>query len=150
MSCFLGHFTHIIDSQRRVAIPRDWRSLAADDSTVFYLLPGRDQSIQVLPKELFESVILEKTKQVSFANAAKSKALTAIGSKAARSVCDRQGRITLTPYLMEYASLTNEAVMVGSVNSICILSPPKWEQAQMSNDEMLDQIERIMEAGEIG
>jgi len=105
---YTGFHPHSIDAQRRVAIPREWRKDAGDDA-VFYLLPGRNQTIQVLPKELFEQEILDKVRKVSFANAEKSQALAMIGAKASRSSCDKQGRITMTQELMEHAVGTRAA-----------------------------------------
>ncbi|MDP7395875.1 MAG: hypothetical protein QGF67_15580 [Lentisphaeria bacterium] len=145
---YIGFHPHSIDAQRRIAIPREWRKDAGDDA-VFYLLPGRNQTIQVLPKELFEQEILDKVRKVSFANAEKSQALATIGAKASRSSCDKQGRITMTQDLMDHAGLKGEAVMVGSFTTIQIMTPERWNQNGMRTEDVLDQIERIQESGEL-
>ena len=145
---YIGFHPHSIDAQRRVAIPKEWRKGAGDDA-VFYLLPGRNQTIQVLPKELFEQAILDKVRKVSFANAEKSQALAMIGAKASRSSCDKQGRITMTQELMEHAGLKGEAIMVGAFTTIQIMTPERWNQSSMRTEDVLDQIERIQESGEL-
>lgn len=145
---YTGFHPHSIDAQRRVAIPKEWRKDAGDDA-VFYLLPGRNQTIQVLPKELFEQEILDKVRKVSFANADKSQALAMIGAKTSRSSCDKQGRITMTQELMEHAGLEGEAIMVGSFTTIQIMTPERWNQSSMDTEDVLDQIERIQESGEL-
>jgi len=145
---YTGFHPHSIDAQRRIAIPKEWRKDAGDDA-VFYLLPGRNQTIQVLPKELFEQEILDKVRKVSFANAEKSQALAMIGAKTSRSSCDKQGRITMTQELMEHAGLEGEAIMVGSFTTIQIMTPERWNQSSMDTEDVLDQIERIQESGEL-
>ena len=116
---------------------------------LFYLLPGRNQIIQVLPKELFESEILEKIKKVSFANVEKSRALARIGAKASRSTCDKQGRISLSQDLVDHAGLKDQALLIGGIATIQIMTPETWTKNNMGIDEMLDQIEKIQENGEL-
>ena len=141
--CFLGCYTHTLDSQRRVAIPKDWRNVPGVNDVLFYLIPGRHKSIQILPKELFETEILAKIKKVSFADDEKTRALGRIGSRASQSICDKQGRITLTKELMDHAGLTNQAVLIGALTTIQIMTPETWAENDMGNDEMLDQILKI-------
>ncbi len=146
---FLGCFTHSIDSQRRVAIPREWRLKKVGDDPVFYLMPGRDKSIQILPQNLFETGIMQTISRVPVTNAGKMRAIAQIGAKTSKSQCDKQGRITLTPYLMEYSGLQDQAVLIGGFSSIQVMSPESWEQAEMDNEDMLDQIEKIQESREL-
>jgi MraZ protein len=146
---YIGTHPHAIDAQRRVAIPREWRQGEKGEALVFYQLPGRHGTIQVLPESHFRQEILEKIKKVSFADAAKSRALATIGAKASRCTCDKQGRVTLTPELMEHAGLTDQAVMVGSFTTIQVMAPERWSENEMSTEDVLDQIQRIHESGEL-
>tara|TARA_Y100000294_G_C8544851_1_gene332650 strand:- start:890 stop:1111 length:222 start_codon:yes stop_codon:yes gene_type:complete len=43
---------------------------------------------------------------------------------------DKQGRIQLTPALMEYASLDKEVLIIGVVNKIEIWNPIKLDQLE--------------------
>ncbi len=143
--CFLGSFTHSIDSQRRVAIPREWRFNVADPHPTFYLLPGRNFTIQVIPKALFEDEVLGKLRKVSFADEPKTRALARIGAKASQGVCDKQGRIKLTQGLLDHAGLRQQAVLIGGITNIQIMTVENWKKSDMGNDEMLDQIQRIQD-----
>ena len=140
---FSGSYTHTIDSQRRVSIPKDWRKDDAGNDLLFYLLPGRDRTIQVLTKELFENEILAKFKKVSFADPEKSRALARIGAKASQSTCDKQGRINLTQMLLDHAGLKDQAVLIGGLTTIQIMTPETWSKNDMGTDEMLDHIQEI-------
>ena len=61
--CFLENFTHAIDSQRRFAIPSDWRR--KDGETQFVLLPAKNRVIQAIPLTTFQDEILAKAKKMS-------------------------------------------------------------------------------------
>ena len=140
--CYLGSFERPLDGQRRIAIPKDWRSHFGT-MDIFYLLPGRHKSIQVLPETLFRTTILSNANKVSFANAAKMQALARIGSQASRSVCDKQGRISLSKSLVKHAGLNSSTMLVGSITTIQIMSIENWKSYTMTTEETLDHIEAI-------
>ena len=108
----------------------------------------QDMKIEV-PPEVFETDIVDRLSKVSFADADKARALARIGSKAARGICDKQGRITLTPELMAHAGLKEQVVLVGAIRTMQIMTPEAWEESHMSADEFLDQMQDIQERGEI-
>ena len=60
--CFLENFTHTIDSQRRFAIPADWRQ--KDGDTQFVLLPAKNRVIQAIPMKTFQDEILVKARKM--------------------------------------------------------------------------------------
>ena len=144
---FLGSHTHTIDSQRRIAIPKDWRNKPGTNELLFFLLPGRNRTIQVFPKEVFDSEIVEKIKKVSFANSEKIRALARIGEKACQSNCDKQGRITLSQDLIDHAGLKDQATLIGSITSIRITTAEAWAKDAMDPEKVLDEIKKIQENG---
>lgn len=145
---FVGEFVHGIDSQRRVAIPKDWRF--KEKENVFYLMPGRHKSLQLMPYASFKKMA-DKLEKVSIADSKASIALARLGAKAKQCICDKQGRIAMNEKLLEYAeikkgeSIDNELVLVGAFNSIQIWSEENWRQQQMGDDEMLDVLQNIEE-----
>ena len=124
---FYNDFTHTIDKQRRVAMPREWRD--SKEENVFFLMPGRDNSIQALPEEIFMEDFYEKARKSSFANRQQRKALSEIGKFTHRTACDKQGRITLTPMLMDYSGLTDDAWLIGGITQIEIRKPEQTEES---------------------
>ena len=64
---FLGEFQHSIDKQRRISIPREWRSSDGAEQE-FYLMPGRGNGVQVMPRDYFMSSIFEKLKDTPSAD----------------------------------------------------------------------------------
>lgn len=140
--CFLGRHECAVDKQRRLAVPSSWRRESGADR--FYLLPGRGQSIQMIPEWSFQDLV-EKLRTVSFADAQAARALAQIGSIAQEAQCDKQGRITLNPELHGYAGLAGRALLLGSVTFVQIWSPEVWQDQQMTTDSCLDVIQRIQE-----
>ncbi len=145
---FAGEFTHSIDSQRRVAIPKDWRT--KDGLNRFYVLPGRHKTLQLMTYHSFKE-LAEKLKKVSIADPKASIALARLGARARECVCDKQGRISINESLLEYAEIKKDGkidsdlVLVGAFNNVQIWSKDNWMKQQMSDEEMLDVLQKIEE-----
>ena len=140
--CFLENFTHTIDSQRRFAIPSEWRQKDVD--TQFVLLPAKNQVIQAIPLKTFQDEILAKAKKMSLADSKAMRDLMILASRAMKCSCDKQGRIQVNQKLMEHAGLTDKAVLVGSLWLIQIVSPANWEKIESNGDDgFFDVMQRI-------
>ncbi|MCF7790672.1 MAG: hypothetical protein K9L78_01895 [Victivallales bacterium] len=145
---FVGEFVHAIDTQRRIAIPKDWRFKGGE--TRFYLLPGRHKSLQLMPQKAFKE-LADKLRKVSVADPKASVALAKLGASARECRCDKQGRIALSEKLLEYAGIKKEnkvdaeLVLVGAFNNIQIWSSDNWREQQMTDGEMLDVLQKIEE-----
>ena len=139
LGCYLGEFAFAVDAQRRLAIPSAWRGAAG-----FVLLPGREQSLQLVPAAMFQE-LLAKLRQVSFADAQAAVALATIGSMAVMCEPDKQGRISLTQKLMEHAGIRGSAVLLGAVTTIQIWEPARWNKRRMDSQQGLDVIQALQE-----
>ena len=139
---FFGEYSHSIDSQRRVAIPKNWR--AKGSNLRFFLLPGRHKALQLIPFNSFKE-IFEKIRKISFADPKASLALAKLGSMAQECECDSQGRIAISPRLMEEADLSDYAIMVGAISTAQIYSPDNWKKIAESDESALDVVQKIME-----
>lgn len=139
---FFGEYTHSLDSQRRVAVPREWRG--KDEDTRFILFPGRD-SLMLIPFAAFRDFLV-KARKVSLANRQAQEALARIGSKVQECVCDKQGRITISQRLLDVLSIKDELVMVGAFSSIQLWHPEAWAKRRDNDDSYLDEVQRITES----
>ncbi|MEI6055439.1 MAG: hypothetical protein WCR55_05190 [Lentisphaerota bacterium] len=147
---YAGEFVHSVDTQRRVAIPSEWRSRGDDNR--FYVLPGRHNALQLMPFSVFKAMA-EKLKKVSIADPKASLALAKLGARSRECTPDKQGRIHIPEQLLEHAEIKkgnevdSEIVLVGVFNSIQIWSNSNWNKhkQQMSDDEMLDVLQSIEE-----
>jgi MraZ protein len=149
MRVYLNTFQHSVDAQRRLAIPRDWRETA--DGAAYFMLPGHNQSIHIMHEKHFQKSIMKKVAEVSFANPEESMALAQMGAYASSCICDRQGRIALPQGLMEYAGITDQAVLVGQFTMIRVMAPDNWQHG--GDDAIgtaLKHFQAIQEHGRLG
>ena len=143
MTFFFGEYEHNIDSQKRIAIPSPWRK---NGTPQFVLLPGRGNYLQLIPIKTFKEEFLDKAKKESFVNASSALALARLGSKAQECSFDKQGRVKLSPALLESAKISTSAVLIGAVSTIQIWSKDEWEKNKPSDDSYLDEVQRIGES----
>lgn len=140
---YLGEHDFIVDNQRRIAIPSQWRGEKPDQNH-FFLFPGRESSLQLVPVTSFRELI-GKLRKVSFADSQAAIALASIGSMAQECVCDRQGRITMTKKLMDHAGIVDRVLLIGSVTTVQIWNPEIWNKRQVDSETGLDVLQALQE-----
>lgn len=145
---YAGEFIHAVDTQRRVAIPSEWRSKGEDNR--FYILPGRHNALQLMPFSIFKSMA-DHLKKASSVDPKASLALARLGARSKECVPDKQGRIHIPEQLLEYAEIKkgnevdSEIVLIGAFSRVQIWSKSNWSKQVMSDDEMLDVLQTIEE-----
>lgn len=139
---FLSEYEYSIDKQRRVAVPREWRE-ESDTPDVFYLIPGRENTVQVLTQEYFMTHVLPKLKKISFVD--KKRRLSRLGRFAHECVCDKHNRISLPPLHVKHAKLElgGQVHISGTVNGFEIRRVDEAEVLEESIEEFLDDLEDI-------
>jgi MraZ protein len=135
---FTGEYEYSLDSQRRVAIPKQWRV----EGLKYYLLPGRGGILQLIPEYTFKD-FLDKVRKVSLTNAAVGRALAMLGSRAQECNCDKQGRISLSMKLKEYAKIDSDLVMVGAFTHAQIWTQTGWAAQSDDTESVLDVIDGL-------
>lgn len=140
---FTGEYVHTLDGQRRVAVPRQWRV----DGMKYYLLPGRDGVLQLIPDYYFKD-FLNKVRKISLTNAKIGRALALLGSRAQECSCDKQGRISMTQKLKDHASLDAELVMVGAFTHAQIWNKASWDKQAEDTDDVLDVLDGLFTGGD--
>lgn len=145
---FCDEFEHTLDSQRRFAIPSEWRYQGADSR--FVIIPARDSILQLYTYQGFKDIILSKLSHMSPANAKEAKELALLGSRTLQCACDKQGRIQLSQKLIDYAGLSDRVALNGSVLYAEILTPERWRARhhddEEGREEFLDLLERLHES----
>ena len=120
---FVGTFQHSVDEKKRVAIPAKWRA-AASGSREFYVLKHPKDHLYVLTEAAMDKLI-EKADEILIGDYERRDTLRLIGGSAHETVCDKQGRITLTEELLRHAGITGEVVLVGGFKWFEIWSPSR-------------------------
>ncbi|MBR2508598.1 MAG: cell division/cell wall cluster transcriptional repressor MraZ [Lentisphaeria bacterium] len=141
---FFGEYEHSLDSQGRIAIPRDWRQ--EEGETRLILLPGRDNDLLLFPFATFRE-FLQKAGKLSLANRELQAALAKIGARARDCRCDKQGRIKLDKNMLAAIGVTNQLKMIGALTHIKLCSLENWQSSEnLGDDAYLDEFQKISES----
>ena len=125
---FIGEYAYSLDSKGRVNIPAKFRqALSEDNENTFVIARGMDPCIWVYPLAQWKEIetnlrslsSLSKIHRTFVRNTARY---------ASPSTYDKQGRITLTPSLIEYAGLEKDALIIGMVNKMEIWNPVQMDK----------------------
>jgi MraZ protein len=119
---FSGTFTPKLDDKGRLFLPAKFREAMGDGLVI---TRGQERSIDMRTKADFD-VFAERFQNASQTDArlrAYGRMLFALASE---QVPDKQGRITITPELRQYASLEKECVVIGIYNRVEIWEPRAW------------------------
>ena len=120
---FIGEYAYSLDSKGRVNIPAKFRqSLSADSQNTFVITRGLDPCVWVYPLEQWKEIENNLRNLSSVKNIHRT-FVRDTARYASPSTYDKQGRITLTPSLIEYAGLEKDALIIGMVNKMEIWNP---------------------------
>ena len=133
---FIGEYTYSLDSKGRVNIPAKFRqSLSADSQNTFVITRGLDPCIWVYPLEQWKEIENNLRNLSSVKNIHRT-FVRDTARYASPSTYDKQGRITLTPSLTEYAVLEKDVLIIGMINKIEIWNPNTLKIVDQQNLEI--------------
>lgn len=145
---FTGEYSYSVDAKGRVNIPAKFRQvLSKDNNNTFVITRGQDTCIWVYPLTVWQQIETE-LKQLSALSAINRTFIRNTVRHASFTTYDKQGRILLTPSLIDYASLSKDVLIIGMVNKIELWNPEtlvKVDQENMkieqhSYDDLADKI----------
>ena len=126
---FIGEYTYSLDSKGRVNIPSKFRqTLSTDNQNTFVITRGLDSCIWVYPLVQWKE-IEENLRKLSSLSSIHRAFVRNTARYAAPSTYDKQGRINLTPSLINFASLEKDVLIIGLVNKMEIWDPVQLEKA---------------------
>ncbi len=133
---FIGEYAYSLDSKGRVNIPAKFRqSLSADSQNTFVITRGLDPCIWVYPLEQWKEIENNLRNLSSVKNIHRT-FVRDTARYASPSTYDKQGRITLTPSLTEYAGLEKDVLIIGMINKIEIWNPNTLKIVDQQNLEI--------------
>jgi MraZ protein len=125
MTDFYGQYRHSVDEKGRLSIPADFRPMLLGDEGQFFINRGFEGCIMAVPERKWERV----RKRVNAAAIENEKIRwfkRTFFSGVKKVSCDQQGRILIPQFLMEYAKITKEVVIIGISDSIEIWDAETW------------------------
>lgn len=139
---FIGEYRHSIDEKGRLIIPAKFRQELGE---TFVITRGLERCLFVYP--LSEWRILEsKLKNLPFTKKDARAFTRFFFSGAIDCELDKQGRVTITSVLREYATIQKECVIIGVSNRVEVWSKDVWEQYVSESEESFSEIaENLMD-----
>ena len=133
---YIGEYAYSLDSKGRLNIPAKFRqSLSADSQNTFVITRGLDPCIWVYPLEQWKEIENNLRNLSSVKNIHRT-FVRDTARYASPSTYDKQGRITLTPSLTEYAVLEKDVLIIGMINKIEIWNPNTLKIVDQQNLEI--------------
>ena len=130
---FIGEYAYSLDSKGRVNIPAKFRqSLSADSQNTFVITRGLDPCVWVYPLEQWKEIENNLRNLSSVKNIHRT-FVRDTARYASPSTYDKQGRITLTLSLTEYAGLEKDVLIIGMINKIEIWNPNTLKMVDQQN-----------------
>ena len=125
---FYGEYSHALDKKGRVIVPAKFREVVKEHyAEKFFLTRGLDGCLFVFTEESWKSQE-RKFREMPFTRTESRQFNRLYFSGACETVCDKQGRILIPEYLLKYAQIQEDVVMIGVSDRIEIWAKEKWDQ----------------------
>lgn len=127
---FIGEYSYSLDLKGRINMPARFRqALSKNNKNTFVSTRGMDSCIWVYPlSQWFE--IEKGLRSLSSLSRIHRTFVRNTARYATPSTYDKQGRITLSPSLIEYAGLEKEVLIIGMVNKMEVWNPKYLENTE--------------------
>jgi MraZ protein len=125
---YTGLFRHTLDDKARVTIPSAWRA-AHGENDAFLATPHPDGYVAVLPPAEVEK-FMAKIADTKLSDGSGQDFLARFFARTQAFSFDKQGRVGLSPDLLEHAGIAKDVVLVGSLTKFNLYSPGRWEKVE--------------------
>ena len=142
---FTGEYQHNLDSKGRLIIPSKVRDGMGER---IIITRGLDGCLFGYNETVWDQ-ILTKLNTLPFTKKDARDFTRFFASSAVTLEFDKQGRINIPNYLLDYANLSNDCVIIGVINRIEIWSKDKWESFMNNNIESLSDISENLFNGDL-
>ena len=119
---FMGTHELRLDEKNRMVLPARFRSRFADG---LVLTPGQEHCLYVLPQAVF-LVMYDAIKQAPLTSKPARVYTRAFLANSSADTPDRQGRVTVSPVLRDYARLERECVVIGAGSRLEVWNAEAW------------------------
>lgn len=137
---FIGKYYHRLEDKGRLSLPKKFR----DQESNWVITRGLDGCLFLLRAENFEKEI-QKISNSSFTKKANRDLVRLMTNEAQELTTDQNGRVNLPNYLIDFASLKKELVVVGSLDHIEIWDQEKYhhyiDQIEAKAEEIAENVE---------
>ena len=137
---FFGTYTPKLDEKGRLFLPAKFRDQLTEGLVV---TRGQERCLTVWSMDDFQR-LTDRLREAPVTNKGTRDYVRMLFAAASQEVPDKQGRISIPASLREYASLTKDVVVIGSMNRIEIWDPTAWttysEEQEQKFSELSDEV----------
>ncbi len=126
---FAGTYSPKLDDKGRLFLPAKFRD---DLKEGLVITRGQDRALELRTSADFAAYAARLRDTTDARMRAYSRMLFALATE---QTPDKQGRVSLTPELREYAGLTKDCVVIGVSNKIEIWEPKAWADYTAAQEE---------------
>ena len=138
----MGEFRHNLDEKNRIIIPSKLRFELGDEVVI---TRGLDDCLFIYSKPEWNNVV-SKLKTLPFTKKDARSFTRMFLSGATLTSFDKQGRVTLTLPLKEYAFLQKECVIIGVNDRLELWAKEKWDSfVDTSKEELSDLADNLFD-----
>ena len=133
---FLGEFRFNIDDKGRLTVPAKFRRPLLQGLVV---TRGWDRNLVIYPQDEWAKLV-DRINQLPYTKAGARNLRRLVYSGASDVEPDKQGRVNVPSYLLEYAQITKEVMVVGVHSYIELWAPELWQSVRdsLDNDDDAD------------
>lgn len=136
----IGKYYYHLEEQGRLSLPKKFREVSQE----WIVTRGLDGCLFLLQKENFAKE-LEAIKQNTWTKKATRDFMRLMTNEAAEIKVDKNGRVNLPNYLIDFASLQKNVVVVGSLNHLEVWDQDRYhlyiDQIEGKAEEIVESIE---------
>ncbi len=141
---FLGEYKHNIDYKGRLAVPKQFRRQLATGAII---TKGLDGCLFLYSKEAWER-LTARLRELSVTQADTRAFERYLFGGATQVGFDKLGRIKIPEYLLSYAGMKKEVILVGILERIEIWNQQRWDRLAKNLEKRGEEIaEHLSEKG---
>ena len=137
---FFGTYTPKLDEKGRLFLPAKFRDQLTEGLVV---TRGQERCLTVWSMDDFQR-LTDRLREAPVTNKGTRDYVRMLFAAASQELPDKQGRISIPGSLRDYASLTKDVVVIGSMNRIEIWDPTAWttysEEQEQKFSELSDEV----------
>jgi MraZ protein len=128
---FLGEYQYIIDDKGRLTIPAKFRRPLLNGLVI---TRGLDRNLTIYPLDEWAKLV-EKIERLPLGDPQARKLRRLIFAGASDVEPDKQGRVNIPTYLLEYGAISKEVIVAGVNAYIELWAPEQWQSVRMALED---------------
>jgi MraZ protein len=128
---FLGEYQYIIDDKGRLTIPAKFRRPLLNGLVI---TRGLDRNLTIYPLDEWAKLV-EKIERLPLGDPQARKLRRLIFAGASDVEPDKQGRVNIPTYLLEYGAISKEVIVAGVNAYIELWAPEQWQSVRIALED---------------